>query len=417
MSSNNNKKCVAVVFQKEDDFSKLMNDFDLMIMSPDHLHPLDAQRFAEQAIAFANKQNVSIAYLTRHPYVIDQFDGDDVLIISNDGNRYVLSHHPKWHNGVFSSGEFWSTLSRDSFSEFRVSYAKTTNERFYPFDKTILEHKELLVNFNYSGHKWIKIGDDCDDSMSLGYKLAAEVLSRKQWDTLFVMPNESSDGEDEFLNNPTGDQTESIFYCYYNYNGQLSVSIEIPPESYRLLVLKGNNEETTELVLEILDMSKLKLVSFENCGEVLFDSQEEESDLIPFDKFKSDHMEKFEYFSKSSGHPYFKFGEDCADIHEIADKIAAHALARRFPKSKSLPNEDCGIEFMWNVVPDKDQQKDIQFYIGFDECKFNEVILKVPAGAYRLLIDQAQEESDNAMVCEITNPDQMKIVSYERNNG
>lgn len=49
---------------------------------------------------------------TNHPYLVDLYKGDEVVVVSKKGGRKLLSEHPnyeKWKNKMMS-GEFWSVV-------------------------------------------------------------------------------------------------------------------------------------------------------------------------------------------------------------------------------------------------------------------------------------------------------------------
>ena len=137
--------CIAFVWQKEEDFRTSNGDFDLKVISPDYLHPVDARAFAQQTIEFSKKSKHRIAYFTRNPYVIDQFDCDNVIVMI-DCEKFRLSDHPKWEQckGVFSSGEFFASLERDE----PFKNAEAIKSEWIQLDPASFSDQKLYHSFN-----------------------------------------------------------------------------------------------------------------------------------------------------------------------------------------------------------------------------------------------------------------------------
>lgn len=130
--------------------------------------------------------------------------------------------------------------------------------------------------------------------------------------------------------------------------------------------------------------------------------------IIQFDSNDQQHQRAYEYYIQS-GHPCIVIGETFMDASDALMYIAIDRLQKRFPRSKSIPDEFSyeGDEFIYRPNLEKE---DMEWNVYFGESKFTEVTLSAPGDSYEFIYDE-----DTKSVCPIfKDGTSIKLKSYTR---
>lgn len=110
-------------------------DFDVRIFAPDHEHPDIIVKWAKMIAKWARESPVKVLVGTRHPYALDEFEADEVLV-GQPASLFRLSEHSQWPrcSEVFGVGEFWAitTAMRNEAADRPSAQTDTKPEPQHP---------------------------------------------------------------------------------------------------------------------------------------------------------------------------------------------------------------------------------------------------------------------------------------------